>query len=357
MAKGYPRLISRSLLAINNIDENNSARGRLIAQLQTGRLIGCLGAGVSVWAGYRSWNGVIERLAAEVEVRRHGEVNTQLVIQNHGADLLLCARRLGSDLGEPAFTNFIRTEFGPKDGPVHDVLLRISGLPLRHALTLNFEHSYENAHALRGADCRTISSCERRAMARFLRDMDDPAYPKHAVHLHGKYDDPIERIALTETGYTELYRNNALFENFVWTMAATKHLLFLGFGFTDTDFTNLLRDCARDLNGIGLHHFALVGLRPDENDDQVRTLLNDRYLVDPIFYNVVINADGQHSHDEFVGIINAISVALGTPEPPPALGLPVAPAPAVPVDPDDERRAEELNQRMLRRIDPGGDGV
>jgi hypothetical protein len=118
-----------------------------------------------------------------------------------------------------------------------------------------------------------------------------------------------------------------------------------------------LRDCARDLNGIGLHHFALVGLRPDGNDDQVRTLLNDRYLVDPIFYNVVINAEGQHSHDEFVGIINAISVALGTPEPPPALGLPVAPAPPVPLDPNDERRAEELNQRMLRRIDPGGDGV
>jgi hypothetical protein len=108
-------------LAINNVYENNSARGRLIAQLQTGRLIGCFGAGVSVWAGYRSWNGVIERLAAEVEVRRPGEVNTQLVIQNHGADLLLCARRLGSNLSEPAFTNFIRTEFGPKDGPVHDV--------------------------------------------------------------------------------------------------------------------------------------------------------------------------------------------------------------------------------------------
>jgi hypothetical protein len=65
-------------------------------------------------------------------------------------------------------------------------------------------------------------------MARFLRDMDDPAYPKHAVHLHGKYDDPIEKIVLTETGYMELYRNNALFKNFVWTMAATKHLLFLG---------------------------------------------------------------------------------------------------------------------------------
>lgn len=113
-------------------------------------MVGCIGAVVSVWAGYRSWKGVIDRLAAEVELTRHGEVNTQLVIRNHGADLLLCAGRLGSDLGEPAFTNFIRTEFGPKDGPIHEVLLRISALPLRHALTLNFEFSYENAHSLRG---------------------------------------------------------------------------------------------------------------------------------------------------------------------------------------------------------------
>src|SRR5258706_1466480 len=107
----------------------------------------------------------------------------------------------------------------------------------------------------------------------------------------------------------ELYRNNALFKNFVWTMAATKHLLFLGFSFTDRDFTNILGDCARDLNESGMHHFALVGLRPEENDGQMRTLMNDRYLVDPIFYNVVVNAGGLPNHDEFVGIINAISVA------------------------------------------------
>lgn len=343
-------------LAINNIDENNSARGRLIAQLRTGRLIGCTGAGVSIWAGYRSWLGVIDRLAAEVDRRRNGEVNARLIVQNHGGDLLFCAQRLGGELEEPAFAEFIRTEFGATGTGVHDVLLRIAALPLRHALTLNFDTSYEAAHLQIGSTCRTITACDRSALARFLRDMDDPAYPKHAVHLHGTFDDPVQEIALTENGYTKLYGDNRLFQNFVWSMAA-KRLFFLGFGFTDTDFTNIFRACARDVRGIGLSHFALVGVRPDENDDQMRTLLNERYLVDPIFYNVVINADGQPTHDEFVGIINAISVALGMPEPPPAIGRPVALAPAVPVDPDDERRAEELNQRMLRRTDPGGAGV
>jgi hypothetical protein len=118
-----------------------------------------------------------------------------------------------------------------------------------------------------------------------------------------------------------------------------------------------LRDCARDVRGNGLNHFALVGVRPEQNDAEIRTRLNNRYLLDPIFYNVLVDDNGRECHDEFVGIINAISVALGMPEPAPALVLPVGPAPALSVDPDDERRAEELNQRLLRRIDPGGDGV
>lgn len=211
-------------------------------------------------------------------MRRRGEVNTALVIQNHGADLLLCAGRLGNDLGEAAFGDFIRTEFGPTGAAVHEVLFRIAALPLRHALTLNFDLSYEEAHVRIGSQCRTISSTDNRAMARFLRDLDDPTYPKHAVHLHGKYDDPTEYVALTERGYQRLYRNNDLFENFVWSMAA-RRLFFLGFGFTDTDFTNILRDCARDVKGNGLNHFALVGVRPGETDDQLRTNLNDRYLL------------------------------------------------------------------------------
>jgi hypothetical protein len=237
-------------LPITNIDENNRARDRLIAQLRTGHLLGCTGAGLSIWAGYRSWSEVIERLAAEVERHRRGEINTRIVLRNLNRDLLLCAQRLGSDLGEPAFTEFVRGEFGPIGVPVHDVLLHIAAFPLRHVLTLNFDVSYETAHVAIGGTCQTISSRDRAALARFLRDMDNPEYPRHAVHLHGKYDDPVIEIALTELGYTRLYRD-ALFKNFVWSMA-TKRLLFLGFGFTDTDFTNILRECSRDIRGNGL---------------------------------------------------------------------------------------------------------
>lgn len=169
---------------------------------------------MSIWAGYRSWRGVIDRLAAEVDLRRNGEINTQLIIRNHGGDLLFCAQQLGNELDGPDFSEFIRIEFGPTGAGVHDVLLRIAALPLRHAITLNFDTSYEAAHLPIGSACRTITVCDRAALARFLRDVDDPACPKHAVHVHGKFDDPVQEIALTETGYSKLYRERPSVQEF-----------------------------------------------------------------------------------------------------------------------------------------------
>lgn len=340
-------------MPINNIEENNSARDRLIVQLRTGRLMGCTGAGLSIWAGYRSWQGVIERLAEEVERRRNGEIVTRQVMQNYGHDNLLCAKRLGSDLGEPGFTEFVRAEFGPTGARVDDVLLRLAALPLRHMLTLNFDISYENALSSLGVRFQTITSSDRRALARFLRDMDDPNCLKHVVHLHGKFDDPVDQIALTDAGYGHLYDD--FFRKFVWSMA-TKRLFFLGFGFKDQHFVERLRDCAWEVQGNGLNHFALVGLRPEENDAPVRNVLNG-YLIDPIFYNVHVDDHEQEQHNEFADIVNGISATLEMPEEAVPPQPPIVPPRPVGRDPEDERRVEELNRRILDRIAPGGDGV
>lgn len=339
-------------MPIANVEENNRTRDRLIAQLRRGRLIGCTGAGVSVWAGYHPWRIVIQRLAAEVDRIRPGEVNTQLIVQNYASDLLLCAQRLGANLGQGSFSRFILAEFGPNGAPVHDVLLRIAGLPLRHVLTFNFDVSYQSALSLVGSECQTIASTNRRALAAFLREIDDPSYPRHVIHLHGKFDD---QVALTEDGYTALYRD-ALFKNFVWTMAS-KRLFFMGFSFTDMDFTNIMRDCARDTRENGLSHFALVGLKPNENDNERRALFNERFLIDPLFYQVTHHADGQENHEEFVGMINGITTSLGMAEPiATQRPLVVTATPASALDPADELRAEELNRRLLDRIDRGGGG-
>jgi hypothetical protein len=340
-------------VAITNIEQNARARASLIEHLGTGRLIGCTGAGVSVWAGYRDWRGVIDRLAAEVERVRRGEVNVPLVVHNN-VDLLICAQRLGEYLG-PEFPQFIQSEFGPIGAPVNGVLYRVAALPLWHLLTLNFDSSIERAHVAIGLACNTVTSSDRPAMGRFLRDMNEPAYPKQAVHLHGIYTDRPEQMALTEPGYAALYRDS-FFRTFVWAMAS-KRLLFLGFGFNDTDFTGILRDCARDLRGNGLSHFAIVGVKPDKDDNQLRYMLNDRYLIEPLFYPVHVDADGTEDHSEFPELINGLATAVGVRERAIAEATPPAVPPAMPPDPDDLRRARELGDQLLGRIARGAGDV
>ena len=85
-------------------------------------------------------------------------------------------------------------------------------------------------------------------MSRFVASIDSPDCPRQIVHLHGVYTDPIETIALTEDGFRRLYRDNHLFQHFLWLLTATKRIVFLGFGFEDTDFLSAMRDAARDMN-------------------------------------------------------------------------------------------------------------
>lgn len=129
--------------------------------------------------------------------------------------------------------------------------------------------------------------------------MDLVTYPRQIVHVHGIYTDPNEAIALTESGYRKLYRDNRLFQQFLWLLAATKRIVFLGFGFEDTDFLNAMRDAARDVHANGTRHFAIIPVRPAEDDAPIRHRLNERYLVEPVFYELL--EDGGNPFVRFPG--------------------------------------------------------
>src|SRR5882757_5072748 len=93
-------------------DRNRRAMDQLLALLRTGQPYAMTGSGVSVWAGYRTWRQVIDRLAAAVAQRRGNEVNTDAIVRNH-QDLLFCAQFLGREISSDDFAEFIRQEFGP----------------------------------------------------------------------------------------------------------------------------------------------------------------------------------------------------------------------------------------------------
>jgi hypothetical protein len=344
-----------------NAERNGRARAAFEQSLSTGRLYVLTGAGLSVWAGYGTWKQVIDRLAEMVRRHGRGEIDVDLLVRQN-TNLLHCAQRLGRCLGNEAFGQFIRSEFGPPRGKTDEIVYRFFSLPFRHIITLNFEESAERACAEIGVACSSVSSTSRREMSIFLREMHNSDYHRRVVHLHGMTSDPPERIALTEQGYADLYDDH-FFLNFLWSLATSNRLVFVGFGLKDPDFMGRFRENVRHLNEIreggtfeDYCHFAIVGLRPGEDDEPRRFDLNDSYFIEPIFYNIRTNGEGE-DHSEFIELINGIADTFGgqaralTPRPAPE------PAEPLPLDPDEIRQAERISDRFVERVDPGGDDV
>ena len=338
-------------MAINQ-EKNARARGRLIESLRTGTPLAVTGAGVSVWAGYGTWKNIIDDLASAVREREPG-LDTERVIQDN-PNPLHCAKRLGAYLG-PRFREFIRAEFGPKGQNPDDVLFTLCGLPFRHFLTLNIDCSLEQIHITLQRSCLSVTTSNLRDLTTFMRGYDVNEAPRRVLHFHGSYDDLPELIALTNDGYARLYQDGSLFRRFVWWLVTSQCLVFLGFGFKDSDFLNVMRQAAFDLADGEAVHFAIRGIWPDENDEGIRNDLNDSYRIDPVFYELKKKPD--NSHAGFAELIRGIAAELELPEVTrPSLHIQDHP-PIAPAEAEDIRRAEQLGAELVERLDPGGDGV
>jgi hypothetical protein len=311
------------------------------------------GAGLSIWAGYGTWQQVINRLAEAVRRQRGTEVNVDVVLQNN-RNLLHCAGKLGDYLGRSAFEEFMRAEFGPVELPLHPLLRTVAELPLQHVFTFNFEESLERALSIAGHRFSTLSCANQGELARLLRNLDNADCPKQIVHLHGKLSDPIIQIALTEEGYRGLYRREPLFPKLLWLLGATRSLVFVGFGFADHDFCHELQQAARDLQTAENCHFALLGLAPDENDQERRNYFNNTFLIEPVFYDVLVN-EGHADHSQFEELIYRIADALRGA----GARRPTTNEPAQRIVPDLEGLdlAQRLVDRVINRLDPGGHDV
>jgi hypothetical protein len=336
-----------------NAERNELARNRLVGALRHGNSSALVGAGVSVWAGYGSWSQVIEHLAGAVHAVLP-EVDTQRIIENN-RNPLHCAKHLGAYLG-PGFAEFIQTEFGPNGKKPNDLLFRLCSLPFKHFLTLNFDYSLEQINGALGRAYHSLTTRNLPDLITFMRSHNGVDAARCVLHLHGTFADPPEYIALTNDGYARLYPDGTLFRKFVWWLTTSKCLVFLGFGFTDSDFLNAIRQAAWDLRDErDPMHFAIRGIRPDENDEAIRNELNDSYKIEPVFYELA--EDAQNRHAGFAALIERIAADLELPMLVPPVVIPTDAAPVAAPEPDDLRRAERLAEELVEKLDPRGDDV
>lgn len=336
-------------MPVNDRQANLAARARLIAELRTGRLLSLTGAGLSAWAGYPTWQGFLCRVTEIVRTKEGSE--TVIRQTERITDPLVRARRLSSFLGAE-FGQIFQEEFGPRNTLPDEVLYRFVALPFRHHTTLNFDPSITLALAAIYRAHNVLSSVRREDLIDFLRDSTVADYPQQVLHLHGRHDDPVDQIVLTEPGYTEHYANSPLRKNFLWNLFATHRLLFAGFGYTDEDFLHSLRECCRHTRiEPDLRHFAIVPLGQADDDIGRRAELADGLDTDAVFYEVHEDAQGLDRHREFKELIIGIAAELNIQTP-----QQVVPArqPAIElVDPQDVQVLRDTTARTLTSLGRG----
>jgi hypothetical protein len=328
-------------MPINDRQANLDARTRLVTELRTGRLLSLTGAGLSAWAGYPTWQSFLAKVMNIVRTKEGSEI---VIGQAEGiTDPLVKARRLASFLGAE-FEQIFRDEFGPRNTHPDEVLFRFVALPFRHHTTLNFDPSIALALAAIYRPHDVLTSVRREDLITFLRDANLADYTQQVFHLHGRHDDPIDQIVLTEPGYTAHYADNALRKHFLWNLFATHRLVFTGFGYTDADFLHSLRECCRHTRiEPGLRHFAIVPLWGTDNDLGKRVDLADAYDTDAVFYEVQEDAQGLDQHHKFKELIVGIATELNIHTPQKV--IPALHPEGTVADPEDIRIVHEVTAR------------
>lgn len=146
--------------------------------------------------------------------------------------------------------------------------------------------------------------------------MDEPSYRDtiRIFYIHGRYDNP-ESIILTERDYTNRYQEGSLATKCLWFIAATKQVVFIGFGFRDFDLLSAFRQVRGEFGGGDPRHFALVGIKPKEEGIICRNYLRDKFGIEPIFYEIIEEKHKEHNklHERIIKILGDIGLTPSLP--------------------------------------------
>lgn len=323
-----------TLDAILSLHGNRGVFESLVSSLRDEEAIAFVGAGASAGM-YPLWgelinlladHAVAEGCAAPGDAERL-KADTTLTPQQRVQGILL-------RLEEARYRNFLKATFGPRrsaDGrrytATHAALLR---LPFRGYVTTNYDPALEFARMDLRPDSLTTGTPtwqdEDEVHRWYSADIFKRGEDCPILWLHGYWQRP-GGIVLDSGEYSRAYKPG-LYRRLFDALWGQRHLVFVGFGFNDPQFTYMVGEYLRDLeNAAALpRHVAIIGLQtgvggglPDpEAVRDWRHHLESGYHVRPLFYPV---RGGDHSALQL--LLEAVAGACGCAAPAPA------PTPAV----------------------------
>jgi hypothetical protein len=290
---------------------NDVAKDGLRELLRSRRAVALVGAGVSSWAGYPVWRQLIDRLATfacEYNPDPHAQQEIRAIAGASQDDLLAVAKDLSAFLQPRHFKTFLNRVLGPENCRMHEVIRQICALPFGDILNLNLDPSLEYAHVSLDRICRNYSGVAAGELAAFLKSGDEPGHARHLIYLHGRYSDALDDIALTEDGYNLVYKQGS-FVILMTAIAATRRVVFLGFGFEDKRLLAAFESTTSYLGDPTLCHYAIMPFERVENEQQTRTDFRNKWNVELVFYELTPD-DPRGPHSGFLDLIAELGVTL-----------------------------------------------
>ncbi|OGW12934.1 MAG: hypothetical protein A3G93_13880 [Nitrospinae bacterium RIFCSPLOWO2_12_FULL_45_22] len=290
-----------------NIDRENNERAlsRLIELLKTGRALAFVGSGSSKRVGYPDWDELLSLMEGEIRTK---DPTFNGSFHREAGDTLWHAYKLKERLGEN-FYPFIKKTFEPKNNRHNAFHINLMSLSFQHIITSNYDSVLEDAFSGLRKSKPVERFCwnEKEKLCDFIRRMNDPLYKDtiQIFYVHGRYDSQ-DSIVLTERDYTNRYHEGNLAIKCLWLIAATRQVVFVGFSFQDFDLLSAFRQVRGDFGGGDSRHFALVGIEPNKDRIIRRNYLNDKFGVEPIFYDII-----EGKHDELDKLVIKILGEFG----------------------------------------------
>ena len=294
-------------------NDNLERKRELIDLVVSKEAVLMVGAGSSARVGYVTWDGLmkeLEDLAIECGKdfdkddlkRKEQPLEYAEDIKSH-----ISEKNKSSKLKK--YHDCLYKLFKRKSPPCDDFHKMLVTLPFRGILTTNYDTVLEAALGEIETEFASDNSLviDKKSGARvheFLMSMNnDRRMTKRIAHLHGKFD-PACSIILSIEDYQEKYGLSldeetgepqseiawTLHRKLLWSVLATRRVVFVGFSMDDPYLKKILEVVAEDLwTWNKSTHYAIMDIsyKDAEDSKDKAKMLDSEYGVSTVFYEVL----------------------------------------------------------------------
>lgn len=305
------------LFSGTEIEALEKSKSSLIKLLQAREGILFVGSGTSTRVGFPTWDallGDLETLAGTVGTGFTPNPTLRAQDPYQYADYI---KTHIQDAGEiDQYHAQLDRIFQPRNPNYHGFHQALVRLPFQGFVTTNYDTIISEAITsleARGEIRFSVSEDTKNQVSKFLFSLNKSfGLPTKVAHLHGCYDNP-RGIILSQQDYVKAYEApRGIHQNVLWSLLATRRVVFVGFGMRDRYLMDLLKRASADLwRWDQPSHFNITSISTQNPTEAAEAkeragVLRRNFGVETIFYER--GAD----HSQLERLIEELNEKCGT---------------------------------------------